>query len=239
MGDSENTTQGTELLTRVGDLDSAGNEETDETLILKITRFIRLCWSRRKVVYIVLAIGILISLLVALVKPNQYTAVTTLLPANSSSSPSKLMSLLESSSAASAFGGDALGIGTSADIYVDILESRNVLDSMITRFNLLHYYKARQMEDARKALVAVTKVEQDRKSGLFTIRVTFRDPVLASRIANQYVAELNRVLTDNSTSSARRERIFLEGRLKDVKRELDESAESLSQFSTKTKMSPN
>ena len=46
--------------------------------------------------------------------------------------------------------------------------------------------------------------------------------------------ELNRVVTENSTSSARRERIFLEGRVKDIKQQLDDSAKQLSQFSAKS-----
>jgi capsule polysaccharide export protein KpsE/RkpR len=52
-------------------------------------------------------------------------------------------------------------------------------------------------------------------------------------LTNGYVEELNRVVTDDSTSAARRERIFLEGRVKDVKQDLDDSSKALSQFSAK------
>jgi capsule polysaccharide export protein KpsE/RkpR len=90
------------------------------------------------------------------------------------------------------------------------------------------------MADARKSLEGNTKVAQDRKSGIISISVTDVNPLLASNIAQGYVVELNRVVTDNSTSSARRERIFLEGRVKDVKQQLDDSAKALSQFSTKS-----
>ena len=61
-----------------------------------------------------------------------------------------------------------------------------------------------------------------------------RNPVLAAKMARGYVEELNRVVTDSTTSSARRERIFLEERVKDVKQQLDDSAKQLSQFSTKS-----
>ena len=61
-----------------------------------------------------------------------------------------------------------------------------------------------------------------------------RNPVLAANLAQGYVEELNRVVTDNTTSAARRERVFLEGRVKDVKQNLDDSASKLSQFSTKS-----
>jgi uncharacterized protein involved in exopolysaccharide biosynthesis len=59
--------------------------------------------------------------------------------------------------------------------------------------------------------------------------------VLASNIARGYVTELDRVVTNNSTSAARRERIFLEGRLKEIKSDLDDSSKALSQFSAKNR----
>jgi len=105
---------------------------------------------------------------------------------------------------------------------------------MISRFNLMSYYKSTTIEQARKSLEADTKIEQDRKSGIITISVISSDAQFACKLADGYVAELNRVLTDSSTSAARRERKFLEGRLQDVKRDLDESSKQLSQFSTKT-----
>jgi uncharacterized protein involved in exopolysaccharide biosynthesis len=46
---------------------------------------------------------------------------------------------------------------------------------------------------------------------------------------------LNRVVTNDTTSDARREREFLEGRLKEVKKDLDESAIALGKFASKNK----
>ena len=82
--------------------------------------------------------------------------------------------------------------------------------------------------------MAATKIDEDRRSGVITISVTDRDPVLAAKIARGYAEELNRVVADNTMSSARRERIFLEERVKDIKQQLDDSARQLSQFSTKS-----
>jgi capsule polysaccharide export protein KpsE/RkpR len=68
---------------------------------------------------------------------------------------------------------------------------------------------------------------------VISISVSATDPALAAKLTNGYVEELNRVVTDDSTSAARRERIFLEGRVKDVKQDLDDSSKALSQFSAK------
>jgi uncharacterized protein involved in exopolysaccharide biosynthesis len=132
-------------------------------------------------------------------------------------------------------GSEALGLSVPGELFVGILQSRSVSDSLITRFNLLQYYNAHLMEDARRSLAANTKIESDRKSGIISISFTANNPILASNIAHQYVVELNRVVNESSASSARRERIFLETRLKDVKQELDDSAKALSQFSTKSR----
>jgi capsule polysaccharide export protein KpsE/RkpR len=106
---------------------------------------------------------------------------------------------------------------------------------MVARFDLVHYYNAKYIEDACKQLAAATAIHEDPKNGIITISITATDPVFASKIAQGYVEELDHVVTRNSTSAARRERIFLEARLKEIKQDLDDSAKALSQFSTKNK----
>jgi capsule polysaccharide export protein KpsE/RkpR len=52
-------------------------------------------------------------------------------------------------------------------------------------------------------------------------------------MAQEFVEELNRVVTNLSTSSAHRERVFLEGRLAEVKQDLESSEKDFSQFASK------
>jgi capsule polysaccharide export protein KpsE/RkpR len=52
-------------------------------------------------------------------------------------------------------------------------------------------------------------------------------------MAQAYVDELNRLVAEVSTSSARRERAFIEERLKVVKQELDDAAREFSRFASK------
>ncbi len=52
-------------------------------------------------------------------------------------------------------------------------------------------------------------------------------------MAQAYVSELNVLVTQLSTSSARRERIFLEGRLQKVKADLDSAEQNFSVFASK------
>ena len=215
--------------------ESVGNDDDNETLSFKFARFIRLCWEKRRMIISIVVVGILVSLLYALTEPNIYISTTTLMPPGNTSPYASMLSMLSSGSAAAGLSSEALGLETPGELFVSILGSRNVLDGLIQRFDLVHRYKSQIPEDARTALTAATTIQSDRKSGIISISVRAEDPVLAANLAQGYVEELNRVVTDNSTSEARRERIFLEERLKEVKQDLDDSSKALSQFSAKSK----
>jgi capsule polysaccharide export protein KpsE/RkpR len=164
-----------------------------------------------------------------------YTSTTTLMPPDSASTNSSYLSLMSSSGAAAAAGSALLGVKTPGSTFIGIMKSRTVEEKLVNRFGLISQYKSKLIEDASKQLAANTQMEEDSKSGIITISVEDRNPVLASKIAQGYVEELDRVVALDSTSSARRERIFLEGRLKEIKQDLDDSSEALSQFSTKSR----
>ena len=234
MNNVDDTTKNSELLNKIDDVAPVGDEGTEVSLALKVTRFLRSCWLRRRMVFTILFFGISISLVNALLEKNVYTATTTILPSDNTSTASNLMNMMASSSTAASLGSQMLGLETPGELFVSVLGSRNVMNGVIKRFDLVHYYQARDLEDARRSLQGDSELAIDRKSGVITISVTLADPVLAANVAQGAVAELNRVLTEDSTSSARRERIFLEGRLKEIKQELDESSKALSQFSSKS-----
>src|SRR3989475_8138569 len=87
--------------------------------------------------------------------------------------------------------------------------------------------------NARSQLDLSTSISEDRKSGIITISVTDHSPERAAALANAYVDELNSLVSELSTSSAHRERVFLEDRLKVAKRDLDDASNQLAQFSSK------
>jgi uncharacterized protein involved in exopolysaccharide biosynthesis len=145
------------------------------------------------------------------------------------------MGLLSASSPAASVGGSLLGVRTPGALFVGILASRTVQENLVRRFDLIHYYKTNLIEDACNRLAIDTHIVEDPKNGIIRISVDDRNPMLASNMAKAYVEELDRVVALESTSAARRERVFLEERLKEIKQDLDDSAEALSQFSTKSR----
>jgi len=128
---------------------------------------------------------------------------------------------------------DMIGLKSTSDIFVGILSSRTVQDQLIQQFDLRKLYGDRRMEDARKDLAERTAISVDRKSQIITITVTDHSPKRAAAMAQAYIEELNRLVAELSTSSARRERIFLEERLKAVSQDLEAAEKDFSQFASK------
>ena len=199
-----------------------------------------LLWGDRRLLARAAVCAIVISTLVAFVIPAQYDSTSQLMPPDNQSSG--LVGLLTSMSGGTGGGGgaslggvasDLLGLKSTSDTFVGILQSRTVQDHLIQQFDLQKLYSARRMEDARKVLAARTAIAVDRKSQIISITVTDKSPQRAAQLTAAYVEELNRLVAQLSTSSARRERIFLEGRLQGVSHDLEESEKEFSQFASK------
>src|ERR1700691_1658166 len=109
-----------------------------------------------------------------------------------------------------------LGEQTTGDVIVGVLQSRTVQEDIIKHLDLVNVYRTQYLADACKELNSRSKISQGQRSGIITITVTDTDPNRARQIANDYVDELNILIARLSSSSARRERIFLDDRLKTV-----------------------
>jgi uncharacterized protein involved in exopolysaccharide biosynthesis len=199
---------------------------------------VRLLWERRHMLFRVALYALLASTaLVFLITPRYESTARLMPPDNQSSSGLAIAAAAMSGTAgASGLGGiasDLLGLKSTSDIFVGILGSRTVQDKLIQEFDLKKLYGARSMEDARRALAANTSISVDRKSQITSIIVTDRNPRRAAAMGQAYVEELNRLVAELSTSSARRERIFLEGRLLGVSQDLEAAEKEFSQFASK------
>ena len=203
---------------------------------LPLIRNVRLCWMKRRMFFSIIVAGTLISVLHSLLLPNMYTSSATIMPPNSAFAASGLLGELSNfdiSGNGDSGGSSLLGLQTPSAGFVGILESRTMKESLVERFDLKNYYEAPLLEDACKDLASDTHILENPKNGQVSITVSSKSPVLSSRIAQGYVDELDRLIALDSTSEARRERIFLEGRLKEVKQDLDDSSRALAQFATK------
>lgn len=196
-------------------------------------------WDRRRSIRNAALVGLLAGIVLASCLPKRYESTTRLMPPDTqSSSGLAMLAALSTKSSGSALGplaGDLLGMKSSGALFVGILNSNSVEDRVIGQFNLKKVYRARYDQDARGTLAANTSISEDRKSGIISITVTDHDPTRAKNIADAYVKALNDSVSQLSTSSARREREFLEERLTQVKQDLDQASRDFSQFASKNK----
>jgi uncharacterized protein involved in exopolysaccharide biosynthesis len=193
-------------------------------------------WSRRKLLAKFAAWGAAASVLIAVLIPSKFTSTTRLMPPDSAQGQGLAMFAAAAGRLGGSLGSigtELLGLKTSDDLFAGVLLSRTVQDDLIAKFDLRKVYGVKRWADARKELTGDTDIGIDRKSGILTIRVTDNDPKRACGMAQEYVAQLNNVVTQLNTSSAHRERIFLEERLSEVKQELESSEKEFSQFASK------
>ena len=195
-----------------------------------------LLWDRRKAILRATAIGALASALIAVLIPSRYSSTTQLMPPDPQSASGMAMMAAIASKASgglSGIAGDLLGLKTSGALFIGVLRSQTAQENLVQQFDLRKAYGKRLVVDARTSLDQNTAISEDRKSGIITISVTDRSPQRAAAIASAYVDQLNVLIAGLSTSSAHRERVFLEERLKVAKQDLDEAASQLAQFSSK------
>jgi uncharacterized protein involved in exopolysaccharide biosynthesis len=196
---------------------------------------VRLFWGRRELLGWVACAGFVVSLLTAFLVPVRYESSTRLMPPDNQSS-SSLMMMAALSGKAGGLGsvaGDLLGLKSTGALFTSILMTRTVQDRLVTQFDLEKEYGSRIRADARLRLQESTHIGEDLKSGVITIAVSDHSPKRAAELTRAYVAELNSVVVELNTSSAHRERIFLEGRLVEVRRDLEAAEENFSRFASK------
>ena len=227
------------------------NGQQDRSLFMEVEEpqtsllpYLQLFWEHRRFLFRASLGACLASALIALLIPNRYHATTRLMPPDTQSASG--LGILAALSGGGNFSGksglgglaglasDLVGVKSSGALFVGIIRSETVQDRLIEQFNLRKgKFGASKIEDARRYLAEHTDASDDRKSGIISIGVTDRDPRRSAEMARAYVGELDRLVAQVSTSSARRERIFLEERLKTVKAELDSSAKNFSNFASK------
>jgi capsule polysaccharide export protein KpsE/RkpR len=181
--------------------------------------------------------GLVLATLVAFLIPKLYSTQVQLMPPDSKSTNTlALMAGLSGKGdvgGLGAFAGDLIGMKSTGALFIGVLQSRTVEDHIVQRFDLKKVYGVRLEELARQKLAEGTSITEERKSGIISMNVTDRDAKRAAAIASAYVEELDALITQLSTSSARRERVFLEQRLSSVRQDLDSAAKDFSQFATK------
>jgi uncharacterized protein involved in exopolysaccharide biosynthesis len=205
-------------------------KRSNERLAYRVATF-ELLYRRRRFLLQAFAVGAILSAAIAFLIPKSYQSTARIMPPDSSSI-SGLAGRLASMGGLAELAPE-IGMKDTGATFVAVLKSRSMADRLIDQFDLRKVYGVRLYATARIKLAKNTAISEDRMSGVITITVTDHDPKRAAALATAYVDLLNTMVADLSTSAARRERKFLEGRLTDVRQEWENAAQELGEFSSK------
>ena len=119
--------------------------------------------------------------------------------------------------------------------WVGFLQSQNLRDAIIEKFDLRALYKAETIEDVRTLLGSNVSIKKS-QDGIVTITVEDKVPERAAQMSNAFIEELGKFNREVVMSSGRRMRIFVEKRLDEAQVKLTETEESLKDFQEKNKV---
>ena len=209
-------------------------EREDEINLLDYWRVIRRRW---KIIALIFLTSVVTAVIVSLCMTPIYQARTTIMPIESPGG--RVSAALRGLGSLPFVGGLVPSIGGGK--LVTLLNSRTMAEDVIKALDLIKILfeepqdEPPSFQDAVRSLSGITEITDDKK-GLISIAVEYKDPEIAADIANQYTIELQRFLNENALSMAKRNRIFIENQLKNVKGELREAEEALKGFQTKKKI---
>jgi uncharacterized protein involved in exopolysaccharide biosynthesis len=190
--------------------------------------------NRRRILYITI-VTVLVGVLLAIVLPVRYTATTSILPPErSSSAGSALLSQLGALSQLASASSGGLGLKNPNELEIALLKSRTVEDAMIDRFHLMELYHKKRKSAARDKLEKVVDIKDSTKDPLIYISATDSDPQRATDLANGYVQEFKRLSGTLAVTEASQRRLFFEDQLHLAKDELANAEEDLKRTEQKT-----
>ena len=165
--------------------------------------------------------------------PNRYTASSVVLPPSVEPDLLGMLSGVPTGIAISrAFGVEN---GTGSDLYIGVLRSARLNQLLVQRFELTRVYRQADWEKAGRVLRSHTALTLTNQ-GMVRVAVTEGDRALAAKLANAYVEELDRFLRENTNTSARNRRAFLEKRIDETRRDLAGAEDALRDYQVQKKM---
>ena len=207
------------------------NPETETGEEINLLELLRVVVRNLPLIFKITTAAVILSVIYSLTLKNVYTAKATLLPPQKDSGGGAAALL---ASMGGGLAGLAGGLGGSADLYMGILKSRSVSDSVIKRLDLHTEFKSKNADDSRNRLQGLVKFQAG-KDGIITITADYKDPAKAALLANTFIDELQKKSLQLNLTKASTERSFLEKRLIGVKQDLKAAEDEMRGFQEKNK----
>ena len=187
--------------------------------------------KRRRFILKFVGITVVLALATVWFWPNSYTANAKILPPQQTQSMASVAMASQLGPLASL--GSSLGLRNTGDVYVSMLKSDTIANSLIDRFSLMSVYKSKWRVDAQKKLESRTDVVMS-KDGVISVSVDDRSPQRAAELANGYIDELEKLAKRLAVTEAGKRRLFYESEVKSELDELSKAELGLKQTQEKT-----
>ena len=199
---------------------------------------------RARLIFGITAASAVVAVVVSLLLPNYYKAETRILPPTEKGGNLAAQLLGQGGAGLIGLASGVAGVKSQGELFVEIMKSRTVLDRIVDRFDLLSLYrsdlfnlgKKRYRQDARKRLLELLAVREDRKSGIIILTVEDREPKRAAEMANAFVEELKSLRGGLAISEAGQRRMFFEEQIQHTKVSLARAEEEIKGFQQRTGM---
>ena len=211
---------------------------------LSFSEVVRIVLSRWKFVSLfVLGTAICTAIIVLLI-PNKYTATSTILPTSTDLTKKGAFSLNEMMPDLGSMGMSFWEKSPSI-LYPEILKSRFLGEDVLRKnysitkkgktitFDLYEYFKTDNPDLAYKSLHKITAIDYNKKTGIVSVSVTTRDAQLSAQIANYYIQCLDEFNKHKRKTGAGLNREFIEKRMADTEKQLEQAEENLKSFREK------
>ena len=189
----------------------------------------------------------IIAVVVSLMMTKLYKAEAVIMPVSSSGGGGGLSAITSQLGGLASLAGLNISGGASdSDKLATILKSRTLAENVIEQENLMpvlyrdSWDKKKDawkddsltpnMEDAVRKMKGIVTVSEDKKTKVISLSVLTDAPELSAHIANAYLAELQNFINDNALTTAKRNRLFIEGQLEENKKDLLEAGKEINAF---------
>ena len=225
---------------------SLNTNRRNEVNLLDYWRVIR---KHAKSIIAIVVITSIAAVIISLLLPKQYRAKAVIIPVSSQDNGGMAGMASQFSGLASVAGLNMLG-GLTDDTakIMAILRSRTLTENVIKSKNLMPVLFKDDWDSSRgtwkssdpldqpnmemgvRALKQQVGVMEDNKGQTIEITAMFKDPELPARVVNAYLEELQKFINANAFTTAKRNRIFIEGQLQENKRGFLEAGKEINEF---------
>ena len=206
-------------------------QDVQENEIDLIELAILLLQGKKTILRFMVVAVVVTSIVVFGVMKPMYTAEATFLPPQTA--PGSGMAQLASQLGSLGALGALSGVKSSSEVYLGILGSRTIADSLIKQYALQAVYGTKKLSDTAKKLKSRSTFETG-KNTLITIRVEDHDPKRAADLANSYLDALREQNGRLALTEAGQRRLFFEQQLEREKNALADAEVELKKTQEQT-----